>query len=88
MTEIEAIEFIEHIPINGFQKYVEALNIAIKALDKQISKKPIKIETKIPELRERSFIEMRCPVCRTIVGNGEFFDEYCTNCGQRIDFSE
>ena len=43
MTEAEAISTIsEYKPIAGFPRYREALDMAIKALEKQIAKKPVK----------------------------------------------
>ena len=90
MIESEAkFEIIEHIPIIGFPKYVEALNIAIKALEKQIPKKPI--EKVMPYSEEVGFnSEWHCPCCDNYIG---YFTEgmsepeqmeYCNNCGQHI----
>jgi hypothetical protein len=68
----------------------ETAEMAIKALEKQIPKKP-----KIVALRDFDYYD--CPVCdrKFICKNGKgnvwFFDTrriYCPNCGQKIDWSE
>lgn len=50
-----------------------AYNMAIKALEKQIPKKPIKHK-----------YEIVCPSCKTLVGSSP----YCRYCGQALDWSE
>ena len=55
----------------------EAITLAIKALEKQIPKKPDFTEDKEFAL---------CPCCN---GNGlADKQKYCDNCGQRLDWSE
>lgn len=56
----------------------EAYRDATKALEKQILKKPIKHETKFAPIYE-------CPSCGCIDVCGQ---EFCDNCGQRLDWSE
>lgn len=84
MTEIEAIQNLENL----FSQYeltlphtdsLETLQFAIKALEKQIPKKP-----------EKSSFHWggkvwECPVCESIVHKSE---EYCSACGQKLDWSE
>ena len=59
----------------------EPLRLAIKALEKQILKKPINYDS-IPH--------SRCPVCNNSVKVFEDSHEYhyCLYCGQRLDWSE
>lgn len=53
---------------------------AIKALQKQIPKKPI-----IYSGTNRA----DCPVCmKTVRGIGKPFGKYCAGCGQKLDWSE
>lgn len=59
----------------------DAIDIAVDCIHKQISKKPIK-----------DGVDRMCPICGCDVGyvdamcNVKF--KYCTECGQRIDWSE
>lgn len=77
MTENEAIKELHNIrPRGGIipQKRVEALDVAIQALEKQIPKKPDFTEDKEFAL---------CPCCN---GKGLLNKQkYCDNCGQKID---
>lgn len=49
----------------------KSLDIAISAIEKQISKKPIKTRS-----------EIVCPTCKTLVGSSP----YCRYCGQALDW--
>lgn len=77
MTAKEAIQTIEaakaevewHYPLD----YAAAFEMAIKAVEKQIPKKPIKYKD-----------EIICPSCKTLVGSSP----YCRYCGQALDWSE
>lgn len=51
----------------------KSLDIAISAIEKQISKKPVKTRS-----------EIVCPTCNTLVGSSP----YCRYCGQAIDWSD
>ena len=82
MTEVKAIKVLEYIREtgNGETPYVGcaqniAIEMAIKALEKQIPKKPTK-DKYVPEL---DF----CPECGTEVTNCN----YCPHCGQKIDWN-
>ena len=99
MTEIEAKKYmlIEKECINrncdrdcancDIVQNVEDLNnaydIAIKALEKQIPKKPKKIEAE----GFRYTDVYRCPLCG---GNfsGTGIADYCYHCGQKLDWSD
>ena len=67
-TEEAIIDIRENIqPIIGGK----SLDIAISAIEKQISKKPIKTRS-----------EIVCPTCKTLVGSSP----YCRYCGQALDW--
>ena len=72
MTESEAIKELHEIrPRGGIipQKRAEALDMAIQALEKQISRK-----------RDN----YSCPICSHYFEDGECFT-YCPECGQRFE---
>lgn len=83
MTTQEAIEAIqvEGLEIKGkarrFQEFFEGLVIAEEALEKQIPKKP--------NIHEGFMTVARCPVCNEITA---FKNEYCSGCGQKLDWSK
>ena len=79
MTEREAIAIIERkssIPMKNesFDTICEAYDIAIKALEKQVPKKPID-----------KLMYIECPSCENV---GIEDCNYCPECGQRLDWSE
>lgn len=57
--------------------YAVAIDEAIKAIDKQIPKKP--------EIEGEYYI---CPVCGVYQETSEGNPPYCINCGQAIDFGK
>ena len=63
--------------------YDEELEVVVEALEKQIAKKPRKIEVE----GYRYTDTYRCPTCE---GNfsGTGIADYCYHCGQKIDWSE
>ena len=74
----EAIETIKsNYPTSGYYMLCEALDIAIEALEKQLSKKPKKNG------------DLACS-CGLIIQrkNRRTCLYYCHNCGQAIDWSE
>lgn len=85
MTEQEAIEYLnrtylqftpldEYGYVEDFEPYEKAFNMAIKALEKQIPKKPIDME-----------LCLVCPCCENVA----IMDStYCNECGQRLDCEE
>ena len=79
MTEIEAIKDIKEnvLPCVGGRSLV----VAIQALEKQIPKKPHKNFEK--------FSGVWCS-CGKYFGKGYFVDKpsYCTDCGQKLDWSD
>ena len=83
MTDIEAIrEFEQNIQLPfGINISDEASKLAIKALEKQIPKKPHKNFEK--------FSGVWCS-CGKYLGKGYFVDKpsYCHDCGQKLDWSD
>lgn len=83
MTASEAVRRIkEHNRIHNKKErqailITEALNMAVKALEKQIPMKP-----KYRYIRGSGF--PYCPVCDENV----LCDSYCPKCGQKIDWSD
>ena len=83
MTEIEAIKELQDnidLPF-GVTVSDEASRIAINALEKHIPKKPNKNFEK--------FSGVWCS-CGKYLGKGYFVDKqsYCTDCGQKLDWSD
>ena len=91
MTENEAIiEFQQNIDLPfGSNVSDEASEMAIKALKKQIPKKPKEYEDKF----------YACPICGNVLMhkwkkyNTELMDKsnglpYCLSCGQKLDWSD
>jgi hypothetical protein len=103
MTAKEAIRRIEdHNRIHAVKEYpfaikiTEALDMAVKALEKQIPKKP-KILT-WPLLTEAGW-KHGCPNCGCAVGEnknlgfayGEYLEpneDFCCSCGQALDWGD
>ena len=88
MTEIEAkkefkerLELIEKCYRGKVEDYKQALELGVKALEKQIPKKPHKNFEK--------FSGVWCS-CGKYLGKGYFVDKpsYCTDCGQKLDWSD
>lgn len=89
MTPKEAIEQLESLIINSqyfheeegdiWEKDIEALNMAIEALEKQIPKKPITTKDG----------NKSCS-CGLVVQTGYIRNclYYCDNCGQAIDWRD
>lgn len=91
MTYEEAIENLQYI-INDCTEtqhdFVEEIEMAIEALEKQIPKKPIEVAS--PVLKWGL-----CPACRGELNklanqpNRVFaFHRFCSDCGQAIDWSD
>ena len=80
MIEIEAIKELQDnidLPF-GVSVSDEASRMAIKALEKQIAKKPISYDD-----CEQFVIRCTCGKCT----DTRFFHGYCTWCGQKLDWS-
>ena len=78
INEEEAIECLKsNKPTSGYVMLQESVDFAIRALEKQIPKKP----------KERDcigFNTLVCPVCK---GELYLYEPYCDNCGQKLDWS-
>ena len=78
MTPQEAIKNIEiaiaEVEWEYPMQYAVAFETAIKALEKQIPKKPVDYDSKI----KVGF----CPDCEAVVTS-----DFCDNCGQALDWS-
>ena len=55
--------------------FSKALHLAMAALEKQIPKKP---------KRRKDTTYLFCPCC----DSGNLMNDYCTDCGQKIDWSD
>lgn len=65
------------------RKHDKAILMALKALEKQIPKKPIILDVLIVG------INWKCPLCGTqVVSDAESRDKYCVECGCKFDWSE
>lgn len=86
MTPQEAIDRLHKIPVrpkpdNALDML--AIIMAVKALEKQIAKKPIKSDRQ--EIRYT--LTYDCPTCgRQFTGTG--FADYCYHCGQNLDWGD
>ena len=93
MTESEAIEAIQFdLRIGGeihSQALRNAVDVGIKALEKQIPKKPI---------RHTAWENFKCPTCGSaeiVQYDTEYREydkdckfEYCSDCGQKLDWGD
>ena len=81
MTPEEVIKTLEvakaEVEWNYPMDYAVAIDEAIKAIDKQIPKKP--------ELKGEYYV---CPICGVYQETSEGNPPYCLNCGQAIDFGK
>ena len=90
MTNHEAIKMFKerlekHSHRNIVPEYLKAMEMAIKALEKQIPKKPgNKIYSFYPHSTLLKNKYGKCPICKS----DQVWDEYCANCGQKLDWSE
>ena len=87
MAEIKSIEALKNLRLFmkledkdndvkfPYETY-EAVDIAIKALEKQIPKKPI---------TDDRYIMYICPRCNDFI---KVSHNYCPNCGQELDWSD
>ena len=65
---------------NSVKRVVKARDLAIKALEKQIPKKPI---------THSNTNRSDCPCCgATVRGIKNPFGDWCSNCGQKLDWSD
>lgn len=79
----EAIETIKsNYPTSGYYMLCEALDTAIEALEKQLSKKVDIMDYPLGD------INFRCPVCKSeYICEKEHEHFYCPTCGQKLDWT-
>lgn len=93
MTIEEAIKTIEsNRPRSGYTMLCEALDIAERAIEKQISKKPIRANRAV-EKDGQLFMNddneyWKCPTCTLYDVPLRENQKYCHYCGQAIDWSD
>lgn len=82
MNEQEAIKSMENLNLvlSITDSERESVNMAIKALEKQIPKKVLLCRNMMT--KENVFV---CPSCNRIVESTNF---HCWNCGQKLDWSD
>lgn len=82
MTNQEAINVMEkYTDITLSKVVIEAHNMAIKALEKQIPKKPVHVEDEVISNTDL----YQCPSCdRRFLGKG--IATHCYHCGQALDW--
>ena len=92
MTESEAIKEVRFnmstIGLNNeaAKIVVEARDMAINALEKQIPKKPIIIFEQTHDCVTE--FEYECPICGNIYIELAPCHEWCSNCGNKFDWSD
>lgn len=79
--------FVQNLAENAYINMcsAEEMNIAIKALEKQIPKKPIEKDIGKLKISDTAF----CPICDNPVIKDEtdnYEQAYCCYCGQAIDW--
>ena len=78
-NETEAIECLKsNKPTSGYVMLQESIDMAIKALEKQISKKV---------LNKKDGLFANCPNCGR-VQNSVWNKTYCGDCGKKLDWSD
>lgn len=89
-NETEAIECLKsNKPTSGYVMLQESIDMAIKALEKRIPKKPI-MKQYFEDLEEEYLC---CPTCGEILtdripADNKTFYFHCMNCGQKFDWSD
>lgn len=82
--------FVQNLAENAYINMcsVEEINIAIKALEKQIPKKPDLIGDGYDDNGNLIYDTWICPCCQTQYELDYDDYKFCPNCGQAIDWSE
>lgn len=78
-TAIEILKPEHREPYESIDPVIDACEVAVSALEKQIPKKPI--DNTNPH---DFFVNIHCPVCKEYVTKKY---KYCRNCGQALDWS-
>lgn len=104
MTENKAIEELHRIrPYGGIipQRRAEALDVAIKALEEVQQYRQIGTVEECREAVEKQTAAKPlggmdaygndyaiCRECSAILSDGEWFAQYCPDCGKKVDWSD
>lgn len=86
MTESEAIKYLKCLAVYGYSLHQEAVEIAIKALEKQIPKKPTLEGDGYALGGGLVYDTWICPNCEKDYEVDYQDYDYCPNCGQCIDW--
>lgn len=88
-TNEEAIDCIKkNKPTSGFYMLQESVDMAIKALEKQVAKKPSFEGDGYDPDGNLVYDTWICPCCEKHYEVDYEEYDYCPSCGQRIDWSE
>lgn len=88
-TNEEAIDCIKkNKPTSGFYMLQESVDMAIKALEKQVAKKPSFEGDGYDHDGNLVYDTWICPCCEKHYEVDYEEYDYCPSCGQRIDWSE
>ena len=94
MTDSEAIKILQRdlqiqLENKALPDGIEAIQIAIQALEKQIPKKP-EYEADGYADGELVYDYAKCPICGHDFeyGINDWGCEYCSDCGQKLDWSD
>lgn len=87
MTESEAIKILQRdleiqVKNKALPDGIEAIQIAIQALEKQMPKKPVKSEKQVVMYVNTYY----CPICNLGI-TGTNIAKWCYHCGQKLDWS-
>ena len=99
MKESEAIKILQRdlqiqLENKALPDGIEAIEIAIQALEKQMPKKPMRIER---SAMGWEYMDYYCPCgkfigpephIKSILEKGEIPVKYCDDCGQRLDWRD
>ena len=77
------LEWRHRFPADLAPDYIEALEMAIEALERQMPKKPL--EQRYVNYEIENELIGHCPSCR-IKWDVAFWQRYCSNCGQKLDW--
>lgn len=85
--------FVQNLAENAYINMcsAEEMNIAIKALEKQIPKKPTAHKVEVPKIKVgngffgKGTTVYRCPCCNEFISR---IYDCCYKCGQAIDWSD
>lgn len=86
-NELEAIECLKsNTPLGGYSMLQESVDMAVQALEKQISKNPYHIS----QVDDNDNANVECPMChaKADYAVNAIKKGYCWNCGQKLDWED